>query len=158
MKRYARDAAHWVIRREAQGIAELMQSLVAEFTTLADAESLPDLMLFPAALSLAASGKNIYGVLPPSDDDLAQIESLLMRDEIIPGREMAIYWIEYVIRHGSTKHLQLAGKDMPFYQRYLLDVAFFLVLIVVISLIIAYKLASFLLCCCKGRTKKIKTN
>lgn len=84
--------------------------------------------------------------------------SLLMRDEIIPGREMAIYWIEYVIRHGSTKHLQLAGKDMPFYQRYLLDVAFFLVLIVVISLIIAYKLASFLLCCCKGRTKKIKTN
>lgn len=81
LKRYARDAAHWVIRREAQAIAELMQSLVAEFTTLADAESLPDLMLFPAALSLAASGKNIYGVLPPSDDDLAQIDSLLMLDE-----------------------------------------------------------------------------
>ncbi|MDD4928974.1 MAG: DEAD/DEAH box helicase family protein [Gallionella sp.] len=81
LKRYSRDAAHWVIRREAQAIAELMQSLVAEFTTLADAESLPDLMLFPAALSLAASGKNIYGVLPPSDDDLAQIDSLLMLDE-----------------------------------------------------------------------------
>ena len=82
-----------------------------------------------------------------------------MRDEIIPGREMAIYWIEYVIRHGGTKHLQLAGKDMPFYQRYLVDVAFFLVLIVVIFHIVAYKLASFLLrCCCKGKMKKIKTN
>ncbi len=96
LRRYARDAAHWVIRREAQAIAELMQSLVAEFTTLADAESLPDLMLFPAALSLAASGKNIYGVLPPSDDDLAQIESLLTLD----GRE----WL-------ADRCLMLEGRE-----------------------------------------------
>jgi superfamily II DNA or RNA helicase len=81
LRRDARDAAHWVIRREAQNIAELMQSLVAEFTTLAEAEPLPDWMVFPAELSLAASGKNIYGVLPPSDDDLAQIESLLTLSE-----------------------------------------------------------------------------
>ena len=38
-------------------------------------------MLFPAALSLAASRKNIYGVMPPADDDLLQIESLLLQDE-----------------------------------------------------------------------------
>lgn len=81
LKRHARDAAHWVIRREAQNIAELMQSIVAEFTTLEDAAPLPDLMVFPAALSLAASRKNIYGVLPPSEDDLAKIETLLMVDE-----------------------------------------------------------------------------
>jgi hypothetical protein len=81
LKRYARDAAHWVIRREAQNIGELMQSIVAEFTTLEDAEPLPDFMVFPAALSLAASRKNIYGVLPPSEDDLAKIETLLMLDE-----------------------------------------------------------------------------
>jgi hypothetical protein len=80
-KRYTRDAAHWVIRRESQGIAELMQSIVAEFTTLEDAAPLPDFMLFPVALSLATSRKNIYGVLPPSDDDLMQIETLLMLDE-----------------------------------------------------------------------------
>jgi hypothetical protein len=49
LKRYARDAAHWVIRRGAQDIAELMQSIVAEFTTLEDASPLPDLMVFPAA-------------------------------------------------------------------------------------------------------------
>ncbi|MBI5658125.1 MAG: DEAD/DEAH box helicase family protein [Nitrosomonadales bacterium] len=81
LKRYARDAAHWVIRREAQSIAELMQSLIAEFTTLEDAAPLPDLMVFPVALSLAASHKNIYGVLPPSEDDLAKIETLLVLDE-----------------------------------------------------------------------------
>ena len=81
LTRYARDAAYWVIRREAQGIAELMQGIVAEFTTLEDAAPLPDMMVFPAALSLAASRKNIYGVLPPSEGDLERIESLLVLDE-----------------------------------------------------------------------------
>ena len=81
LARYARDAAHWVIRREAGSIAELMQSIVAEYTTLQDAEPLPDLMVFPVALSLAASRKNIYGVLPPSDDDLSKIDQMLMLDE-----------------------------------------------------------------------------
>ncbi len=81
LKRYARDAAHWVIRREAGSIAELMQSMVAEFTTLGDAEPLPDLMVFPVALSLSASRKNIYGVLPPSDEDLSKIDQILMLDE-----------------------------------------------------------------------------
>lgn len=81
LKRHARDAAYWVVRRESANIAELMQGIVAEFTTLEDASPLPDWMLFPAALSLVASRRNIYGVMPPSDDDLAQIEQLLMVDE-----------------------------------------------------------------------------
>jgi hypothetical protein len=81
LKRHARDAANWVIRREAQAIAESMQRIVAEFTTLEDAAPLPDWMLFPAALSLTASRKNIYGVLPPSEEELAKIDTLLMLDE-----------------------------------------------------------------------------
>lgn len=81
LRRYARDAAYWVIRREAVAIAELLQGTVAEFTTQEEASPLPDWMLFPAALSLAASRRNIYGVLPPADEDLAQIEQLLMVDE-----------------------------------------------------------------------------
>lgn len=81
LKRHARDAAYWVIRREAANIAELMQSIVAESSTLESANSLPDWMLFPAALSLTPSRRNIYGVLPPSDNDLAQVEQLLMLDD-----------------------------------------------------------------------------
>jgi glucuronosyltransferase len=85
--------------------------------------------------------------------------SLVMRDEILPGGEMAAYWIEYVIRHGGTKHLQLAAKDMPFYKRYLIDVTLFIVSTAVIFLFIAYKLIRLLLrCCWKQKTVKIKTN
>ena len=38
---------------QSANITELMQGIVAEFTTLEDAAPLPDWMLFPAALSLA---------------------------------------------------------------------------------------------------------
>jgi hypothetical protein len=81
LKRYARDAAYWVIRRQQENLAELMQSLIAEFTTAEDAEPLPNWMLFPLQLSLAASRKNIYGFMPPSDDDLAKIDQLMTIDE-----------------------------------------------------------------------------
>ncbi len=81
LRRQARDAAYWVIRREAANLAELMQGIVAEFTLQQEASPLPDWMLFPAALSLRPSRRNIYGVLPPSDDDLAQIEQSLLLDE-----------------------------------------------------------------------------
>lgn len=44
-----------------------------------------------------------------------------MQDEIMPGTHVAAYWIEYVIRHGGTKHLELAAKNIPFYKLYFLD-------------------------------------
>ena len=115
LKRCARDAAHWVIRHEAQDIAELMQSIVAEFTTLEDAEPLPDWMVFPAALSLSTSRKNIYGVLPPSEDDLARIESLLMLDERewLADRQMAL--AGGTVRIGKYDNLlKLNGEERDF--------------------------------------------
>lgn len=115
MKRYTRDAAHWVIRREAGNIAELMQSIVAEYTTLEDAEPLPGLMVFPMSLSLAASRKNIYGVLPPSDDDLSMIDQLLMLDERewLADRKMTLTAGEFRIgRYDGS--LKLNGEEREF--------------------------------------------
>jgi type III restriction enzyme len=115
LKRYARDAAHWVIRRQAGNIAELMQSLVAEFTTLQDAEPLPDLMVFPMALSLAASSKNIYGVLPPSDDDLSRIDQLLMLDEREWLADRTMTLAEGELRIGKYDGLlKLNGEEREF--------------------------------------------
>ena len=64
--------------------------------------------------------------------------SRLMRDELLPGKEVAAYWIEHVLRHGGTKHLQLSGKDMSFYKRYLLDVFAFLCLLACTGLAVLY--------------------
>ncbi len=115
LKRHARDAAYWVIRREAQNIAELMQSIVAEFTTLEDAAPLPDLMVFPSDLSLAASRKNIYGVMPPSEDDLARIETLLMVDarEWLADRKMLLAGGQLTIGKYDSL-LKLNGEELEF--------------------------------------------
>ncbi|KZS19435.1 putative UDP-glucuronosyltransferase [Daphnia magna] len=84
--------------------------------------------------------------------------SQLMHDEIMPGKEVAAYWIEYVIRHGDTKHLQLASKNMPFYQRHLIDVAFCLGSIASLFLLIVFMLTRTLLQCYRKRTsEKLKT-
>jgi hypothetical protein len=115
LSRHARDAAHWVIRREAETLAESMQSLLAEFTTLEDAEPLPDMMLFPAALSLAASRKNIYGVLPPADDDLAAIEATLLLDERAWLADRALSFGEVAMRLGRFDGaVKLNGEERDF--------------------------------------------
>ena len=68
-----------------------------------------------------------------------------MRDEILPGKDVAIYWIEYVIRHGGTKHLQLASKNMPFHKKHLLDIALFFIALLFATLISSYYMVRFLI-------------
>lgn len=115
LTRYARDAAHWVIRREAESIRELMQGIVAEFTTLVDAELLPDLMVFPSPLSLQGSRKNIYGVLPPSEEDLAQIEQLLVLEEREWLAERTVSFDKSAIRIGKyDATAKLNGEEREF--------------------------------------------
>ena len=85
--------------------------------------------------------------------------SRLMRDELLPGKEVAAYWIEHVLRHGGTKHLQLSGKDMPFYQRYLLDVLLFLGIISMLILVSLFCAIRYIISkCFPSRNEKVKSS
>jgi len=75
----------------------------------------------------------------------------------MPGKDIAVYWIEHVLRHGGTKHLQLASKHMPLYKRYMLDIALFLILLSVISIFITFAILKCLFVKI-FRAKKVKTN
>lgn len=68
----------------------------------------------------------------------------LMRDVLVPGREVGAYWIEYLLRHGSTKHLQTRAKDMPFYEVYMLDAWAFLLATTLVIIALAYATIRFL--------------
>ncbi|MCF8808356.1 DEAD/DEAH box helicase family protein [Xanthomonas campestris pv. campestris] len=70
LARLSRDAACWVIRRQAQALAELVQETVAQFATVNDASPLPDAMLYPLQHALKQSRKNLYGVVPPLKDNI----------------------------------------------------------------------------------------
>jgi len=80
VRKYARDAAYWVIRREADALAELFHEEIAAQAVLADASPLPDIMVFPASIGLESSARNIYGVLPPSSTDLDGVSQVLTVD------------------------------------------------------------------------------
>ena len=81
LKRLSRDAAHWVIIKQAQPLKELMFSEIARQARLVDAAPLPDHMVFPEGLHLTPSAKNIYGVIPPSRDLADQIPHMLVVDD-----------------------------------------------------------------------------
>ena len=82
--------------------------------------------------------------------------SQLMQDEMMSGREVAVYWIEHVLRHGGTKHLQNRAKHLPFYKRHLLDVWLFLSVVLAISIFMNYKIFCWLVGKIKTPHKKIK--
>lgn len=75
----------------------------------------------------------------------------LFKDEQVSGLEKAIWWTEYLLRHGTTNHLRTAGVDVPLYQMYYLDILlFFICLITLITFIISKLIKCFCL------RKKIK--
>ena len=75
------------------------------------------------------------------------------------GREAAAYWVEHVLRHGGTMHLQSPGKNMPFYQRHLLDVFGFLSLLFSIVLFISYRFIRWIVgLCFRRKNHKRKIN
>ena len=86
--------------------------------------------------------------------------SRLMKDELVPRKELGVYWVEHVLRHGGTKHLQSSAKDMPFYQRYLLDVAVFLLFLIYIVIYITYLLIRCTIsrCFLRPSAAKLKSN
>ncbi|XP_048580162.1 UDP-glucuronosyltransferase 2B13 isoform X2 [Nematostella vectensis] len=51
--------------------------------------------------------------------------SRLMEDKPQTPQQEGAFWIEYVIRNNGTQHLRPSGRDLPFYQYFLLDVMLF---------------------------------
>ncbi|XP_018563256.1 UDP-glucuronosyltransferase 2B7-like [Anoplophora glabripennis] len=57
--------------------------------------------------------------------------SNVLKDQMAKPLDVAMFWIEYVIRHGGAPHLRNAAIELYWFQLYLLDVICFIVLCVV---------------------------
>lgn len=84
----------------------------------------------------------------------AKKRSALMHDRPIKPLDLAIYWIEFIIRHKGAPHLRVAGVDIPWYKYFLLDVLA-LSLAVILFVIICLKYIFKRLCL---SSKKLKVN
>ncbi|XP_017598904.1 PREDICTED: UDP-glucuronosyltransferase 1-1-like isoform X1 [Corvus brachyrhynchos] len=71
--------------------------------------------------------------------------------------DLAVHWVEFVMRHKGAPHLRPAAHDLNWVQYHSLDVIAFLAAVVLLALFISFKCC---LCCCrrcfckKGRTRK----
>lgn len=69
------------------------------------------------------------------------------------GLDKVIWWIEYVIRHNGAEHLRSPAVEMPLYEYFMIDVIFFLLVVVFIFSYALYMLLVYI----KGKLKsKVK--
>ncbi|XP_063235246.1 UDP-glucosyltransferase 2-like [Bacillus rossius redtenbacheri] len=71
--------------------------------------------------------------------------SALFRDRPATALQSAVFWTEYVLRHGGAPHLRTAAADMPLHRYLLLDLAGALLLAVCAALCAARALLRALL-------------
>lgn len=85
----------------------------------------------------------------------AKKTSALFRDNPLTPLEKAVYWIEFVARHGGTAHLRTAANDLHWFQRLLLDVVLVAVVLVVAFLWTTKKIVVFTFRKCCGRKRHV---
>ncbi|KAJ3631053.1 hypothetical protein MTP99_012208 [Tenebrio molitor] len=87
----------------------------------------------------------------------AKKRSEFFHDRLVAPLDTAVYWVEYVIRHGGAPHLRVAGLDLPWYKYLLLDVIAFSALVGIICLYLLVKVVKISTrCCCKQKKHKLK--
>ncbi|NWS46880.1 UD11 glucuronosyltransferase, partial [Probosciger aterrimus] len=78
-------------------------------------------------------------------------------DRPIHPMDLAVHWVEFVMRHKGAPHLRPAAHDLNWIQYHSLDVIAFLLAVTFLSLFISLKCCLFCCrrCCCKkGRMRK----
>ncbi|CAH1101266.1 unnamed protein product [Psylliodes chrysocephalus] len=81
--------------------------------------------------------------------------SRLYKDRPIHPLDLALYWIEYVIRHKGAPHLRVVGKDLPWYQYYCVDVVAGWTVLILSPIYFLYKMIST--SCFRNKTKVKKS-
>ncbi|XP_034829861.1 UDP-glucosyltransferase 2-like [Maniola hyperantus] len=82
----------------------------------------------------------------------------IMRDEPQSPLERAVWWTEYVLRHGGAKHLRAAGANISWAQYFELELVVLIILVLVATLIL---FVLSLYCVCKiisRNSSKTKTS
>lgn len=81
IRKICRHAAYSVIRKEQDTLAELLYEEISNQAKSVLAGRLPDSMIFAADIPLEGSAKNIYGVMPPSKEQITKLSNTLFLDQ-----------------------------------------------------------------------------
>ena len=73
-----------------------------------------------------------------SYSEKAHERSMIMKDQETTPLNRAIYWTEYVIRHGGAEHLKSNATRLSFTQYYLIDVIVVLLVSLILALLVMF--------------------
>ncbi|XP_054579219.1 UDP-glucuronosyltransferase 1A1-like isoform X3 [Eptesicus fuscus] len=82
--------------------------------------------------------------------------SSLHKDRPIEPLDLAVFWVEFVMRHKGAAHLRPAAHLLTWYQYHSLDVIGFLLAIVLGVAFVVYKCCAFGCHKCFGKKKRVK--
>lgn len=81
----------------------------------------------------------------------------LLHDQHRTSLERAIYWTEYVIKHGGARHLRSPSANIPWTQHYELDVVLFLLLLLLMIVIVVGGAVFVLIRLVMAKNRKVKS-
>lgn len=81
--------------------------------------------------------------------------SKIFNDNPVKHLDTAVYWIEFVTRHGGAFHLRTVSNDLYWFQYYLLDVT---AIVSLVSFVMTYSVFKLFMCGCQKSNSKNKTN
>nr|XP_023422722.1 UDP-glucuronosyltransferase 1-8 isoform X1 [Cavia porcellus] len=88
-------------------------------------------------------------------DNIMRLSSL-HKDRPIEPLDLAVFWVEFVMRHKGAPHLRPAAHDLTWYQYHSLDVIGFLLGIVLLVAFISFKCCAYGFRKCFGKKEQRK--
>lgn len=79
--------------------------------------------------------------------------SSIHHDQPVTPLDTAVYWVEFVMRHGGAKHLRLASHDLNWFQYHSIDVIGALLVILLTFTVLCWTVVRCLLRCCRRRER-----
>ena len=100
----------------------------------------------------------IMAALTPVRLSAVRHRQQLMREQPLQPRDLAVHWVEHVIRHGGAPHLRSVGADLNFFQYYSLDVLAFLLVALMLLMKLVVMMTKWICHCCRSCLHRTKTS
>ncbi|XP_059871876.1 UDP-glucuronosyltransferase 1A1-like isoform X1 [Delphinus delphis] len=110
---------------------------------------------------LEMSSKDLENALKTVISDKSYKENImrlssLHKDRPMEPLDLAVFWVEFVMRHKGAPHLRPAAHDLTWYQYYSLDVIGFLLAVVLTVIFVTFKGCAFAFRKCFGKKERVK--
>lgn len=75
----------------------------------------------------------------------SKLRSEIFKDFSTAPMDRAVYWIEYVLRHGGANHLKNSNVELNYHQYFLIDICFVIISTITISMLLIVMMIKYII-------------